>query len=907
VSFRIGKLRSGITDRRRRRILLGAALALGALAGPAQAATFTVGTTKDVLGTCANPATDVCSLRQLINYENGLATTPTPTDAIVVPAGNYDLSNGALAIGQSLAVVGAGARTTTITQSSTTPDRVFDVQLPANTAVPNVLISGLKITGGNANGSNNFFGGDIRNQANLTLSRDWVTGGSTTFGSGAGVSNDAGTLTVDHSLVSGNAGGNDSGGIQNFGASGPPDRPGHLLVTDSTIAGNSSSQGGGIFSWGDATNTTTVINSTIANNDGGTRNSPAGGLAGSGTISVQNSIVAFNTVDTPFTGAPVNCGSGISSLGYNLETGSDCGFTNPGDQQNTNPEFSATTPQNNGGDTDTLALAFTSPAVGHVPIGAAGCGGTDQRDVARPQGSGCDIGAFEFVVPSEGGQFSGALVNAGCAVSSTPQPTIDWGDGTTSAAGFPSTPQAGPLTGTHTYAEEGSYSVAVSWTDDCGPHTTRFSINIPDAPLGAGGSPVNATAGTQFSGPTAAFADADPGGTASDYTASIDWGDGTTSAGTVSASASGFLVSGAHTYASAGTRSTTISISDAGGATATARGSSTVANPPRAPAAVTNKPRVGSSSTAGFSGVVNPEGLATTAYFQYGLDARYRASAANVYDQSTPVQGVGSDSTAHPVSASVANLVPNALYHVRLVAVNGAGTTFGPDQTFTTKHDPPPRAPVLGKSANVAPVSGVVFIKLPKRHALDGTTAAMFATALSKGSGFIPLTEARQIPAGSQVDSRAGTLTLTTAGARIGKRQTGTFSGGLFAIGQFRTGLLKGLTTLSLLEGDFPGAPSYASCRTRGTSDRQAQTARGNPILQTLRARDRHGRFRTRGRYSAGTVRGTSWDTTDRCDGTLTIVHRGTVDVTDFGRRKTITLHAGHSYLAKAGTTRKRK
>jgi hypothetical protein len=41
------------------------------------------------------------------------------------------------------------------------------------------------------------------------------------------------------------------------------------------------------------------------------------------------------------------------------------------------------------------------------------------------------------------------------------------------------------------------------------------------------------------------------------------------------------------------------------------------------------------------------------------------------------------------------------------------------------------------------------------------------------------------------------------------------------------------------------------------------------------------------------------WDTIDRCDGTLTIVKRGTVDVTDFRLRKTISVHAGHRYLAK--------
>ena len=69
-------------------------------------------------------------------------------------------------------------------------------------------------------------------------------------------------------------------------------------------------------------------------------------------------------------------------------------------------------------------------------------------------------------------------------------------------------------------------------------------------------------------------------------------------------------------------------------------------------------------------------------------------------------------------------------------------------------------------------------------------------------------------------------------------------------------------------------------------------------VLQTLNATDNHGSFRTTGRYSAATVRGTVWSTSDRCDGTLTVVKRGTVDVFDKITRKTVTVHAGHSYLA---------
>jgi hypothetical protein len=60
------------------------------------------------------------------------------------------------------------------------------------------------------------------------------------------------------------------------------------------------------------------------------------------------------------------------------------------------------------------------------------------------------------------------------------------------------------------------------------------------------------------------------------------------------------------------------------------------------------------------------------------------------------------------------------------------------------------------------------------------------------------------------------------------------------------------------------------------------------------------GRFRTKGRYSSATVRGTIWLTADRCDGTLTIVKRGTVSVRDLRRHKTVKVKAGHSYLARA-------
>src|SRR4029079_12448736 len=59
------------------------------------------------------------------------------------------------------------------------------------------------------------------------------------------------------------------------------------------------------------------------------------------------------------------------------------------------------------------------------------------------------------------------------------------------------------------------------------------------------------------------------------------------------------------------------------------------------------------------------------------------------------------------------------------------------------------------------------------------------------------------------------------------------------------------------------------------------------------------GSFRTRGQYSAATVRGTEWLVQDSCAGTLTRVRKGVVAVRDNVKRKTIVLRAGKKYLAR--------
>ena len=79
--------------------------------------------------------------------------------------------------------------------------------------------------------------------------------------------------------------------------------------------------------------------------------------------------------------------------------------------------------------------------------------------------------------------------------------------------------------------------------------------------------------------------------------------------------------------------------------------------------------------SARLKGSVNPHGLSTTVYFQYGRTPAYGSR--------TPNQ-TKTGSTYQNVSAILPNLSSRTTYHFRVVATNSFGTRYGGDKSFTT-------------------------------------------------------------------------------------------------------------------------------------------------------------------------------------------------------------------------------
>jgi hypothetical protein len=116
--------------------------------------------------------------------------------------------------------------------------------------------------------------------------------------------------------------------------------------------------------------------------------------------------------------------------------------------------------------------------------------------------------------------------------------------------------------------------------------------------------------------------------------------------------------------------------------------------------------------SARLNGMVDAEGVASRAFFQYG--------PSSAYGQSTPLEGAGSAEGDSPFAADVGGLVAGTTYHFRIVAENAGGRSYGADETFTTGFVAPVNAspPAISGVA----IRGLVLLASPGSWSNDPTT-----------------------------------------------------------------------------------------------------------------------------------------------------------------------------------------
>jgi hypothetical protein len=194
-------------------------------------------------------------------------------------------------------------------------------------------------------------------------------------------------------------------------------------------------------------------------------------------------------------------------------------------------------------------------------------------------------GAPSTIFSQEGSNFSAVVATFTDQNPNAPasgfSAVIAWGDGTaTTGVVIANGNGAFAVNGAHTYTANGAYSPVVTIMDSGGSQLVVDGFaQVVDAPLVAQSFQSSVvTEGEAINGVIASFLDESPFGVASQFTTTINWGDGSAlSAGTViTEGAGGFAVSAAHTYLETGQFPVKLSVFDEGGSAATLSGTETV-------------------------------------------------------------------------------------------------------------------------------------------------------------------------------------------------------------------------------------------------------------------------------------------------------------------------------------------
>jgi hypothetical protein len=355
---------------------------------------------------CVNPGgSDNCFAK----IADAIAASAGVGDTIQVGAGTYNEGN--LVVDRSVDIAGAGAGVT-IVDGASAGNSVF--RYPGFPSFVTSTISGMTIQHG-------LRGIDVGGSNNVTLHHVHVTNNGPW--TGAGIFNGSSVLRVDASLVDYNSatdegsvagcdwGGASGGGLASLCGGGWNHisnstfanntagrwggglilNDGQQVIENTTITGNHANfngpglAGSALFVGGGFSDVT-VRYATIANNT--SAGAGGGAILGDSQVKMQASLVQHNG------GGDCATGSTVVSLGYNLVSDGSCPFNALGDGANVDAQLQPLA--DNGGDTPTMALPATSPAVDRIP--GELCGETrDQEGVARPQHFSCDVGAFERV------------------------------------------------------------------------------------------------------------------------------------------------------------------------------------------------------------------------------------------------------------------------------------------------------------------------------------------------------------------------------------------------------------------------------------------------------------------------------------------------------------------------------